>query len=205
MRPAPVVRRLSTVVAIALLGLAAGCNRGAPPPAAEAPPPAPAPAPAPPPPAPVTATANVSGQGISGALTLVADPEGVHITGTLSGLPADSDHGFHVHEKGDCSAFATGSAGTHLNPDQQPHGNPAGTAHHAGDLPFLHADASGQAAVDVRVAGADLGSGDGHDLAGRALVVHEKLDDYSTQPSGASGTPVACGVIELPAAPAAAP
>jgi Cu-Zn family superoxide dismutase len=202
MRPVPSVRRLPAVVAIALFGLVAGCDRDTPPPAAAAPPPAPAPAPAPTPPPPATATAHVAGDGIAGDLTLAADPEGVHITGTLTGLAADSDHGFHVHEKGDCSAFATGSAGTHLNPDQQPHGNPAGTAHHAGDLPFLHADASGQAAVDVRVAGADLGSGDAHDLAGRALVVHEKVDDYTTQPSGGSGTPVACGVITMGTAPA---
>jgi Cu-Zn family superoxide dismutase len=180
MRLRPATRRHAPVPALLLAVLAGGCDRGAPPPAAERPattsPAAPATA------APATATAEVRGDGIAGTLALAAAPDGVHVTGQLAGLAPDSDHGFHVHEKGDCSAFATGSAGPHLNPGHQPHGPPDGPAHHAGDLPFLHADSSGQATVDVRIPGAGLGTGDARDLRGRALVVHEKVDDYSTQP-----------------------
>jgi Cu-Zn family superoxide dismutase len=206
------IRPLSLLAAALLAALTvSGCRRDeAPPPAAiETPPPAP-----PPPmdatPAPVSASAiaHVAGAGgtpAKGDITVVAMGDGVHFNGTIAGLVPDSEHGFHLHETGDCSDFANGSAGKHLNPSAQPHGAPDSTAHHAGDMPNLHADASGNAVVDVHLSGVNLGTGDGLDVVGRALVVHEGNDDYATQPSGDSGTPIACGVIETQeAAPAPA-
>lgn len=190
-------------LAAALLFAVAACDRAAETPAADtAPAPAPAPAaptgPAAPSPA-ATAIANMVGDGIAGQLTLIGEAGAVRITGQVTGLAPDSEHGFHVHETGDCSAFATGSAGSHFNPDQQPHGGPVAAARHAGDLPNLKADASGALAVDVSIPGVGLATRDDRDVLGRALVLHAGVDDYSTQPSGGSGTPVACGVIELPA------
>lgn len=190
-------------LAAALLFAVAACDRAAETPAADtAPAPAPAPAaptgPAAPSPA-ATAIANMVGDGIAGQLTLIGEAGAVRITGQVTGLAPDSEHGFHVHETGDCSAFATGSAGSHFNPDQQPHCGPVAAARHAGDLPNLKADASGALAVDVSIPGVGLATRDDRDVLGRALVLHAGVDDYSTQPSGGSGTPVACGVIELPA------
>ena len=53
----------------------------------------------------------------------------------------------------------------------------------------------GHSAIAAVVAGATLRDGGPHDLVGKALVVHEKPDDYVTQPSGDSGGRIACGVI----------
>jgi Cu-Zn family superoxide dismutase len=102
-----------------------------------------------------------------------------------------------VHEKGDCSAPDASSAGGHFNPTSQPHGNPkAGGPRHLGDMVNLRADAKGTAKVDVAIEGAGLHTGRPNDVVGKAIVVHQKPDDYKSQPSGNSGNRVACGVIE---------
>jgi Cu-Zn family superoxide dismutase len=136
------------------------------------------------------------GNQASGKLSIVAEKDGVRISGTIQGLQPNSEHGFHVHEKGDCSAPDASSAGGHFNPGAQAHGNPSAAVHHLGDAPSVHADAKGVAAVDVKVNGATLGTGESSDVSGKAVVVHEKADDYTTQPSGNSGGRIACGVIK---------
>jgi len=119
----------------------------------------------------------------------------VVLRGRITGLGPNQEHGFHVHEKGDCSSDDAMSAGGHLNPDGKRHGPPSGE-HHAGDVPSIKADANGVATVRARVAGTLLGSGAG-DIAGKALVVHASPDDYTTQPTGNSGARIACGVIGI--------
>jgi Cu-Zn family superoxide dismutase len=100
-----------------------------------------------------------------------------------------------VHEKGDCSAPDASSAGPHLNPTNAEHGDPQGAAHHAGDMPNAKSDASGMAEVNAHVSGLTLGDGGANDVVGKAVVVHEKADDYKSQPAGNSGARVACGVV----------
>ena len=51
--------------------------------------------------------------------------------------------------------------------------------------------------VNMHVSGVTLGGGLPTDIAGRALVVHAKADDYHSQPSGDAGSRVACGVITI--------
>ncbi len=102
-------------------------------------------------------------------------------------------HGFHIHEKGDCSAADAASAGGHFNPTQQPHGDTSGNAHHAGDLPMLYADAEGRAKLRVELDYLQL-TGE-QSIVGRSVIVHQKADDFTTQPAGNSGARVACGVI----------
>jgi Cu-Zn family superoxide dismutase len=140
-----------------------------------------------------------SGSTVSGTLTLHAVTAGVEITGEVRGLAPGSTHGFHVHEKGDCSALDASSAGPHFNPTGAQHGQAGAGPHHVGDMPNIVADKQGVARVDVVLQGAALDSGD-TSLRGRALVVHQDPDDYATQPSGNSGARIACAVI--PAAPA---
>jgi Cu-Zn family superoxide dismutase len=103
-------------------------------------------------------------------------------------------HGFHIHEKGDCSSRDGMSAGGHFNPTAKPHGNPGVPDHHTGDMPMLVADASGNASLSMELGGMTIGSG-ATDIVGRALIVHKDPDDYTTQPTGNSGARVACGVI----------
>ena len=138
-------------------------------------------------------------RGNSAAGTVWFSQEGaqVLVRGRITGLMPNQEHGFHVHEKGDCSSGDGMSAGGHLNPTAKPHGPPAGE-HHAGDLPSIKADATGSANVRARVTGTLLGAG-AADIAGKALVVHAAPDDYTTQPTGNSGARIACGVIGIAA------
>ncbi|KKB12727.1 hypothetical protein VE25_05705 [Devosia geojensis] len=148
------------------------------------------------------ATANfvdVEGNEI-GAVTLLQTPEGVNITGALEmGVP-EGEHGFHIHETGDCDpADAFESAGDHFDVADHQHGfdNPEGP--HAGDIHNIIADADGRAVVEVTNDMVSLVEGeDGYlfDDNGSALVVHADPDDYVTDPSGNSGDRIACAVIE---------
>jgi Cu-Zn family superoxide dismutase len=141
--------------------------------------------------------ASASGSLVSGRLTLAPMGDGVHLSGEVGGLQPGSSHGFHIHEKGDCSAVDASSAGGHFNPAAQPHGRAGHGAHHAGDSDNLVADANGVARVDAHVSEVSLGGGAANDIAGRAIVVHATADDYSSQPAGNAGARVACGVIRV--------
>jgi len=142
--------------------------------------------------------ASASGSLVSGSVTLVPMGDGVHLTGTVGGFAANSQHGIHVHEKGDCSAADASSAGGHFNPTGGPHGRASREApHHAGDMDNLVADGEGVAQVNIHMHGVTLGGGAANDIAGKALVVHAAPDDYASQPSGNSGARVACAVITV--------
>ena len=120
--------------------------------------------------------------------------DGVMVHARVSGLKPGQEHGFHVHEKGDCSSGDGMSAGGHFNPLGQPHGHHGGTDKHAGDLPALKADAQGNADARFMVRGITVGSG-ATDVVGKGLIVHAQPDDWTTQPTGNAGARVACAVI----------
>jgi len=135
------------------------------------------------------------GHDANGTLTLRTEGDGVRISGELAGLKPDSEHGFHVHENGDCSAADATSAGGHFNPAAQAHGSMDANPHHVGDMPNQRANAQGVADVNVLVHDMSLDPGSDHNVIGRALIVHEQPDDYQSQPSGNAGARIACGVI----------
>ena len=138
--------------------------------------------------------APTAGSHVAGAVTFEPRPDGgVRVVGEVSGLEPGSTHGFHVHEKGDCSSPDAASAGGHFNPGGRKHGDPAAGEHHAGDLPNLKADAQGVARVAIDAPALTLQGENG--IVGRALVVHRDADDYQSQPAGNSGARLACGVI----------
>ena len=128
-----------------------------------------------------------------GEVTFTTESGGVHVVGQFSGLVL-GEHGFHVHEKGDCSAPDGSSAGGHFNPTTKPHAARDAAARHVGDLGNLKADPYGLARVDFVDTGLTL-SGP-NSIIGKAVIVHEKADDFTTQPTGNAGGRVACGVIE---------
>ncbi|WP_225207806.1 superoxide dismutase family protein [Novosphingobium huizhouense] len=106
-------------------------------------------------------------------------------------------HGLHLHATGRCEAPAFTSAGPHLNPSARAHGmhNPAGP--HLGDLPNLDvgADGSGRTTATLPGSIADIRSAL-FDQDGTAIVIHQSADDYMTDPSGNSGSRIACGVFK---------
>jgi Cu-Zn family superoxide dismutase len=121
--------------------------------------------------------------------------EGVHFTGTVTGLPP-GQHGFHIHETGDCSAPDASSAGGHFNPTGAPHGAPSAAEHHAGDLGNIEANAEGQAEVNIHANGVSLEEAAPNSIKGKAVIVHAAADDLQTQPTGNAGARLACGVIQ---------
>lgn len=130
-----------------------------------------------------------------GELRFAAVGERIEVSGTISGLPGNSTHGFHVHETGDCSAPDATSAGGHFNPASTDHGRVGQGEHHAGDSDNITADADGNATVQGWLEGATVGDGAATDIVGKAVIVHADEDDYATQPTGDAGDRLACGVI----------
>ncbi|GAB3043812.1 superoxide dismutase family protein [Stenotrophomonas tumulicola] len=147
----------------------------------------------------VAELAPTEGNDVKGNVTFAVVDGHVHVTGQVSGLKPDSEHGFHIHEKGDCSAPDGASAGGHFNPAQQDHGSVASDPHHGGDMPNIKANAEGVATIDGPVSSnVNIGQGDGSDIIGRGLIVHADPDDYTTQPTGNAGARLACAVIKAP-------
>jgi Cu-Zn family superoxide dismutase len=138
------------------------------------------------------------GNTVSGTATFVERGDKMLVEVRLKGL-APGLHGFHVHEKGDCSAPDASSAGAHFNPTAKAHGNPLSGEHHAGDLGNVTADAQGNAvfAIELPVRDFSLANNAPDSIVGRSLIVHADLDDLKTQPAGNSGKRVACAVITL--------
>jgi Cu-Zn family superoxide dismutase len=138
----------------------------------------------------LTATANNTPRG---EVTFTTEAGGVHVVGSFSGL-VYGEHGFHIHEKGDCSAPDGSSAGGHFNPGAKPHAARDAAMRHAGDLGNLKADPYGLARVDFVDTMISLSGPDS--IVGKAVIIHEKADDFTTQPTGNAGARQACGVIE---------
>ncbi|MEX0719846.1 MAG: superoxide dismutase family protein [Balneolaceae bacterium] len=134
---------------------------------------------------------SLGDQDISGSVTFEETDDGVSVQGSFEGLE-DGEHGFHVHQFGDCSASDGSSAGGHFAPDDNEHGAPDDDNRHMGDMGNLSAT-SGQAAtinyvdevIDIR------------QIIGRAVVIHGGQDDLVSQPSGDAGNRIACGVIGI--------
>jgi Cu-Zn family superoxide dismutase len=134
-----------------------------------------------------------SGSKVTGLVRFTQHGDHVMVHAEVTGLTPGQMHGFHVHEKGDCSAPDGMSTGGHFNPTGKPHG-PQTADHHGGDMPSLTADANGAAVADFNLTGVTLTDGP-TSLIGRGLIVHKDPDDYKTQPTGNAGARWACAVI----------
>src|SRR3954471_16051796 len=133
-----------------------------------------------------------SGSKVTGTVIFTKTGDDVQVVADITGL-TPGKHGFHIHEKGDCSAPDAASAGAHFNPSQHKHGWPATSDHHDGDLGNIEADASGKAHLDWK---GKMSLSGANSIIGKSVVVHEKEDDLKTDPSGNSGARQACGAIE---------
>ena len=134
-----------------------------------------------------------AGSKVSGTVTFTEVADGVQVQAEITGL-TPGNHGFHVHEFGDCSAPDVSSAGAHFNPTGKPHAGPDALERHVGDMGNVEADASGTAKLDYVDHQISL-TNDQESVIGRSVVVHAKADDLKSQPAGDSGTRIACGVI----------
>lgn len=123
-----------------------------------------------------------------------AEQTAMRVSIKITGLSI-GDHGFHIHENGDCSAADGTSAGGHFNPAEVEHGAPAAAAHHVGDLGNITADAEGNASAAMEAV--ELSFSGANSILNKAVIVHADADDLRSQPTGAAGARVACGVIHL--------
>ncbi len=129
-----------------------------------------------------------------GTISFDQDGKQVVMKGTFTGLKPGK-HGIHIHEKGDCGGKDAKNAGGHFNPTGAKHGPPESGARHAGDFGNLTVDKEGNATFEMTTDSLTVSSG-ADSIVGKAVIIHSKKDDGKSQPSGNSGTPVACGVIE---------
>ncbi len=129
----------------------------------------------------------------TGAVTFTEVEGGVRVVAVFVGVRQGA-HGFHIHEKGDCGSGDGTSAGDHWNPEGVAHGGRHAAIRHVGDLGNVTADADG-------VVRADFVDGiipfDGvNSIIGKGFILHADEDDLISQPSGAAGIRISCGVIE---------
>ena len=136
-----------------------------------------------------------SGSSAKGTVNFVWQGHDVLVAGNFSGLKPNAEQGFHVHEKGDCSAPDATSAAGHFNPDTKDHGMPNSGMSHAGDMPNIKSDANGNATYSAKLHGFSVNTGP-TGIVGRSVVVHRDPDDYKSQPAGNSGPRIACGLIK---------
>lgn len=147
-----------------------------------------------------TAIANIeakSGSAVSGKVTFTEKNGKVTMKAELAGL-SEGNHAIHIHAVGDCSADDGTSAGGHWNPTDENHGKWGEAPYHRGDIGNLVADADGNGNIERET---DLWcldcTDDTKNITGKAIIIHEGPDDFSSQPSGAAGPRVGCGEIVM--------
>lgn len=117
----------------------------------------------------------------------------LEISGKVENL-SPGEHGFHVHEIGDCSALDASSAGPHFGHHHEKHADLRQQDRHAGDLGNILADSKGIAMIKIESKKLCL-SDPKCSVLGRSFIVHAEPDDLKSQPAGNSGARQACGLI----------
>lgn len=141
------------------------------------------------------ATLNpTKGNNVQGVVTFEEVEGGTLVKAAVTGL-TQGEHGFHIHEKGDCSSGDGLSAGGHFNPEGHPHAGPDAEKRHMGDLGNLVADERGVANYERIDTHINL-QGD-MTIVGRSVIIHKDKDDFTSQPTGNAGDRLACGFIAL--------
>lgn len=132
------------------------------------------------------AFAQLHGHGITGSVRFYQTAYGVLVYAQVRGLPETPTqiYGFHIHEGRDCGPAPYENALGHFNPGSLPH------PRHAGDLPPLF----GNRGFAILAFLTDRFRAD--QIIGRTVIVHRAPDDFTTQPAGASGDRIACGLIK---------
>ncbi len=143
---------------------------------------------------------STKGNAVAGTVRFTqSGDDAVMVVAEVSGLSPNGTHAIHIHEFGDASAADGESAGGHYNPDGHAHGGPMSEQHHAGDFGNLSADAQGNARLELTAKGITVCGM--NPIVGRAVIIHAKADDLTSQPSGNAGPRIAIGVIGVAKAP----
>ncbi len=129
---------------------------------------------------------------ITGSTGFYQTPYGIMVITSVFGLPSSIDacnnniFAIHIHSGESCTGNSLDpflNAGVHYNPKGCPH------PHHSGDMPPLFSSA-GYAFSAYLTNNFTI-----DEIAGKAVVIHDRADDFTSQPSGNSGAKIACGII----------
>ncbi|WP_109300297.1 superoxide dismutase family protein [Aquimarina sp. AU474] len=133
---------------------------------------------------------------VSGKVTFIESEGLVNMIAELTGL-TEGEHAIHIHEKADCSSADGKSTGGHWNPTMEPHGKwGAKEGYHKGDIGNFKADTDGNGSINFATTDWCIGCDDDKkNILGKAIIVHQGVDDFTSQPSGAAGSRVSCGGI----------
>jgi len=139
-----------------------------------------------------------SDSNVAGEVSFTEENGEVVMKATFSGL-TPGEHAIHIHDKADCSAADGTSTGGHWNPTAEPHGKWGETVgYHRGDIGNFTADAEGNATLEFTTDLWCIGCEDEtKNIVGKAVIVHQGVDDFTSQPSGAAGARISCtGIIK---------
>lgn len=139
-----------------------------------------------------------SGSDLEGEVVFTEENGEVSMTALISGLP-EGEHAIHIHENADCSADDASSAGGHWNPTFEKHGkwgDPEG--YHKGDIGNFEVDENGNGTISMTTDEWCIDCDDEEkNIVGKSIIVHDGVDDYTSQPAGNAGNRIGCGVIEM--------
>ncbi|MEO5601473.1 MAG: superoxide dismutase family protein [Cyclobacteriaceae bacterium] len=147
----------------------------------------------------VTANATLeatSGSKVTGEVNFAEENGNVRLELNADNL-TPGEHAVHLHEKGDCSAEDASSAGGHWNPAMKPHGKRGGGgSYHKGDIGNMTVGNDGKGTLSLSIEGWSIGGSDSTNIIGKSVIIHEKADDFTSQPAGNAGARISCGVIK---------
>ena len=132
---------------------------------------------------------------VSGTVTFTETADGVLVTADIARI-SPGKHGLHLHELGDCSAEDFTSTGGHFNPTDAPHGAPTDEARHAGDFGNIEIGEDGAGRLELTTTMLTVADGP-NTVLGRSVILHEGEDDLVSQPTGAAGGRIGCGIVML--------
>jgi len=190
-------RNLASILILAVVVFAGACGSKE-----EAAAPDPAPAPEPEVMEEVAATATAvailqprADSEVSGTVTFTETADGVRVVADIARI-APGMHGLHLHALGDCSAEDFKSTGGHFNPTDAPHGAPTDEMRHAGDFGNIEIGEDGAGHLELTTTMLTVADGP-NTVLGRAVILHDGEDDLVSQPTGAAGGRIGCGVVML--------
>ena len=131
----------------------------------------------------------------SGTITFTETDDGVEVIADIARI-SPGLHGIHLHAIGDCSAEDFTSTGGHFNPTDAPHGGPMDSVRHAGDFGNIEIGEDGTGRLKLVTDMLTVADGP-NTVVGRAVILHEGEDDLVSQPTGAAGSRLGCGIVRL--------
>lgn len=142
-----------------------------------------------------TISATVPDTALTGTAEFMVQNGKVKMVLTItSAKMANKSVAVHLHEMGDCGDMGKMAHG-HWNPTNQQHGKWGSSSFHSGDIGNVSLDATGKGTMELETDLWSIGGDEKTNILNRSVIVHNGADDFTTQPTGNSGSRIGCGVI----------